>query len=81
MSDMGYTVTEKGTITIPVEVRRKLHLKKGSEVEFVETDEGVLIVPVLSLESLRGIDRDKKEQVYEMIRKIHEDRRREAIEE
>ncbi|MBI3023595.1 MAG: AbrB/MazE/SpoVT family DNA-binding domain-containing protein [Thaumarchaeota archaeon] len=78
---MGYTVTEKGTITIPVEVRRKLGLTKGSQVEFLETDEGVLIVPVVPLEMLKGIDRDKKSVVREMIHEIQEERRREAIEE
>lgn len=74
-------MTEKGTITIPVEVRRKLGLTKGSQVEFLETDEGVLIVPVVPLEALKGIDRDKKSVVREMIHEIQEERRREAIEE
>ena len=39
-------MTEKGTVTVPAEIRRKLGLGKGSLVDFVETDEGVLIVPV-----------------------------------
>ncbi len=78
---MSYTVTEKGTITIPAEVRRKLGLTKGSQVEFVETDDGVLIVPVVPFESLRGIDRNKKSLVREMIHEIQVERRRETIEE
>jgi AbrB family looped-hinge helix DNA binding protein len=78
---MGYTVTEKGTVTIPVQVRRKLGLAKGSQVEFLETDEGVLVVPVVPLGKLMGIDRDKKKLVYEMIREIQAERAREALEE
>ena len=78
---MGYTVTEKGTVTIPAEVRRKLGLTKGSQVEFVQTDEGVLIVPVVPFEELRGIDRDRKSLVHEMIHEIQEERRREVNEE
>jgi len=39
-------VQEKGQVTIPLEIREKLKLKKGVLVTFVETDEGVLIKPV-----------------------------------
>jgi AbrB family looped-hinge helix DNA binding protein len=38
-------VQEKGQVTIPLEIRRKLKLKKGDLVTFVETSEGVLILP------------------------------------
>jgi len=78
---MGYTIAEKGTVTIPVEARRRLGLVKGSLVEFVEAEQGVLIVPVVRLDGLRGIDRDRKSLVREMIREIRQERRREAIEE
>lgn len=40
-------MTRRGQITIPVEVRGKLHLDVGDRVEFVEMDDGrFLIVPV-----------------------------------
>jgi AbrB family looped-hinge helix DNA binding protein len=39
-------VQEKGQVTIPLEIRRKLNLKKGDLVTFVETEEGVLIKPI-----------------------------------
>lgn len=38
-------VQEKGQVTIPADIRRRLRLRKGSYVAFVETDEGVMIVP------------------------------------
>ena len=78
---LSYTITEKGTVTVPSEIRKKYRLKKGSRVEFVETDEGVLLVPVVPLENLFGADRDQKETVYQMIRELQEERRREASEE
>lgn len=78
---MGYKITEKGTVTIPVDVRRKLGLNKGSRVDFVQTDGGVLIVPVIPFDRLHGVDRDKKKLVYKMIRELHEEHRREAIDE
>ena len=75
---MVSVVTGKGTVTIPKEIRERLHLKKGSRVEFVEADEGVLIVPVVPLEDLRGVDRDREEVVYRMIRELQAEHRREA---
>lgn len=38
-------VQEKGQVTIPAELRRKLGLKKGDLVAFIETDDGLLISP------------------------------------
>jgi antitoxin PrlF len=34
------TLTSKGQITLPVEVRRRLGLKTGDRIEFVEDDAG-----------------------------------------
>jgi AbrB family looped-hinge helix DNA binding protein len=50
-------VQEKGQITIPAEIRRKLGLKKGDLVAFVETEQGVLISPqeVIAMEALDRI--------------------------
>ncbi len=45
MADMLVRVQEKGQVTIPSEIRRKLKLKKGDLVVFVETDAGVMIKP------------------------------------
>ena len=36
---------EKGQVTIPTEIRKKLGLKKGDRVGFMETEGGVLISP------------------------------------
>ncbi len=36
-------VQEKGQVTLPTEIRRKLGLKKGDLVAIVETPDGVLI--------------------------------------
>ncbi|MEM2939639.1 MAG: AbrB/MazE/SpoVT family DNA-binding domain-containing protein [Candidatus Bathyarchaeia archaeon] len=73
-----YTITEKGTVTIPAEIRRKYNLRKGSRVEFVETDEGILIIPVVPLEELYGVDGKDREKVYEAIKELQLERRKEA---
>ena len=46
MSSMVVRVQEKGQVTIPLEIRQKLKLKKGDLVTFVETEQGVIIQPV-----------------------------------
>ena len=39
-------VQEKGQVTIPREVRRKLNLRKGDMVTFMETADGMVVRPV-----------------------------------
>lgn len=38
-------IQEKGQVTLPTEMRKKLGLKKGDMVAMIETDDGVLITP------------------------------------
>jgi AbrB family looped-hinge helix DNA binding protein len=50
-------ITSKGQITIPVEVRRKLGLKAGDRVGFIENENGeyVLKPKTGSIMNLKGI--------------------------
>ena len=77
---LTYTITEKGTVSIPSEIRKKYGLRKGAKVEFLDTDEGIVIVPVVPFEALFGADRSRKKLVRDMVHEIHEERRREASE-
>jgi antitoxin PrlF len=47
-------VQEKGQVTLPAELRRKLGLKRGDLVTVTETEEGLLITPqeVLAMKAL-----------------------------
>lgn len=58
------TIQEKGQVTIPADIRKKLGLKKGDLVAFIETDEGVLISPreAVALDALRKIGESLKEK-------------------
>ncbi len=51
------TVTSKGQITIPAQVRAALGLEAGSRVEFVEIEEGqyLLIAATDDVQSLKGM--------------------------
>ena len=50
------TVTSKGQITIPVDVRQRLGLESGDRVEFVEVEGGFAIKPATDdVKSLKGL--------------------------
>ncbi|MBI2888108.1 MAG: AbrB/MazE/SpoVT family DNA-binding domain-containing protein [Chloroflexi bacterium] len=49
-------VQEKGQVTLPTDVRKKLGLKKGDLVAVIETEEGVLITPQ-QVVATRALDR------------------------
>ncbi len=51
------TLTSKGQITVPLEVRQALGLTAGSRVAFVRTDDGAyeLIPATGSVKELRGV--------------------------
>ena len=59
MSEMLARVQEKGQVTIPSQIRKKLKLKKGDLVVFEETETGVVIKPaeVLVSEALDQISK------------------------
>jgi AbrB family looped-hinge helix DNA binding protein len=49
-------VQEKGQVTLPSEIRKKLGLKKGDLVSVIETDQGVLITPQEAI-AMQALDR------------------------
>ena len=51
------TVTSKGQITIPANVRRALQVKPGDRVEFVEVDPGrfEVVAATVSVTELKGM--------------------------
>ncbi len=57
-------IQEKGQVTIPTEIRKKLGLKRGDLVAVMETPDGVFITPqqVLATKALDSIGDILKEQ-------------------
>jgi AbrB family looped-hinge helix DNA binding protein len=57
-------IQEKGQVTIPTEIRKKLGLKRGDLVAVMETPEGVFITPqqVVAAKALDRIGDILKEQ-------------------
>jgi AbrB family looped-hinge helix DNA binding protein len=62
MASQVVKVQEKGQVTIPLEIRQRLGLKKGDLVTFVITEAGVVIKPaeVIVTEALDEINRALK---------------------
>lgn len=57
-------VQQRGQVTIPIELRRKLGIEEGGVVAFIETENGVLISPreVLAMDALDQIGKALKDQ-------------------
>jgi AbrB family looped-hinge helix DNA binding protein len=74
-------IQEKGQVTLPADIRKRLGLKKGDLVAVVETSEGVLIAPqeVVATRGLAEIGEALREQglsledMIESGREIRED--------
>lgn len=50
------TLTSKGQVTIPSDVRRRLGLESGDRIEFVEIESGYAIRPAIDdVRSLKGL--------------------------
>lgn len=50
------TITSKGQVTIPVDIRSEFNLSSGSQVEFLSQNERILILPMnKSVKALKGI--------------------------
>ena len=79
---MGYIakVTSKSMVTIPAEIMRKYRIKEGMRVKFIETEAGILVIPIPKLEDLHGIDRQYTAALIEGIRELEAEHRREAEE-
>jgi len=49
-------MTSRGQITIPAEIREKLHLSSGNKLEFLLKDGQILMLPInKSIRGLKGI--------------------------
>ena len=57
----SYSITPKGQVTIPTEIREKLKLKPGDKVTYVDTASGILLKPAKKdMSSDFGFLKDRK---------------------
>jgi AbrB family looped-hinge helix DNA binding protein len=71
--------TEKGHVIIPVELRRKHHIKKGSRVGVYEGEGGVIVLKPLPdnpVEASRGLLRGKGSLLHALLKERKEEAKR-----
>lgn len=52
------TVTSKGQITIPADIRRRLSIVKGTKLMVIQEGGAVKIIPIVELSKLAGVDKE-----------------------
>lgn len=73
------TVTSKSMVNIPASIRRKHNIKEGDKVVFLETDAGIILVPVPPLRELAGSGAKHKKVLLEVIRELEQEHRKESL--
>jgi AbrB family looped-hinge helix DNA binding protein len=52
------TVTSKGQITIPADIRRRLSIVEGTKLMVIQERGAVKIIPIVELSKLAGVDKE-----------------------
>ena len=83
MKQLITTMTQRGQVTIPAEVRRKFGLKPGDKVMFTVEDDHVSVSPIeFTLEDAFGSVEPihRPEDIDELIHRAKEERARRLVE-
>ncbi len=62
------TLTKNGMIHLPQEIRRKLKLKPGDKINFVDIGDEIIITPTVNLFDL--VNPDEKDVAIEIIHEL-----------
>ncbi len=65
-------VTNHGMISIPAVLRHKYQINDGDQLSVLEDEDGIRIIPILSIEELRKKSVSAK-KMMEIIQKSHEE--------
>jgi AbrB family looped-hinge helix DNA binding protein len=52
------TVTSKGQITIPSQLRKELKIREGEKLLVIREDDSIKIIPMPKLSNLAGVDKE-----------------------
>ncbi len=75
------TVSKKGWIVVPKEMRIKYDLRAGTKVQIIDYGEGLAIIPLPEdpIKALRGIFADSPSLTEDLLRDRKRDREKEDI--
>ncbi len=75
------TVTSKGQVVIPARVRRRLGIRKGTKVHFIEDGNRLILQPVTVefIRSLRGSLKGKPSALDMLLKEHREELKREEL--
>jgi len=59
------TVTTKGQVTIPKEIREALNITPNDKVDFVQEGEKIVMIPLKPLKSFRGAVKASRSLTFE----------------
>jgi len=71
------SVTKRGQTVIPASIRKKYHIVEGTRLEWIDTGEGIRVVPIPKdvLGSLKGVAKGEK-LVERLLREREEDEKK-----
>jgi len=72
------TLSKKGLMTIPTEIRRKYGLKDGDRVRIIDQGGVLMIIPLTDIKTLYGLGAEHKEELLIGIRELEEEHDEEA---
>ena len=70
------TVTSKRMITIPEKFAKKYGIKKSTKIEVIDTEKGLLLVPIMPFEDLFNVDTE--ETTKKIVEGVHESRKKDV---
>ena len=75
------TLSSKGIMTLPMALRKKYQLDKGSEFELVDEDGRMILIPHATADQLFGMASGNEATVRDMVRELDREHRDSARDE
>ena len=72
------TLSSKGLLTLPISLRKKYNLEKGSDLKIIDEGGKLIMVPYSKASDLFGIAKGLETEVHNMIRELDQEHRESA---
>ena len=72
------TLSSKGLLTLPISLRKKYNLEKGSDLKIIDEGGKLIMLPYSKASDLFGIAKGLETEVHNMIRELDHEHRESA---